>query len=189
MLNRCHKSNFTVHKYVTRICKRVYATIYIEDLVCVKHVECNQPYRTRFAFNEWYYCMINWFSFIYFYFLQRSFFMIISLRPSDAYMRPKTASSVQIMASRLDGAKPLSEPMLEYCCLDTWDQTSVKSQSKLIRFHSKNTFETIVCEMAAILSRPQYVIRRVRKLEILNNRVSAPFAISMLVHIDQVISS
>ena len=38
-----------------------------------------------------------------------------SLRPSDAYMRRWTGSSlVQIMASRLFGAKPLSEPMLEY---------------------------------------------------------------------------
>ena len=42
-----------------------------------------------------------------------------SLRPSDAYMRRWTGSSlVQIMACRLFGAKPLSEPMLEYC---NWD--------------------------------------------------------------------
>ena len=39
-----------------------------------------------------------------------------SLRPSDAYMRQKpNPSLVQIMACRLFGAKPLSEPMLEYC--------------------------------------------------------------------------
>ena len=39
-----------------------------------------------------------------------------SLRPSDAYMGRWTGSSlVQIMACRLFGAKPLSEPMLEYC--------------------------------------------------------------------------
>ena len=39
-----------------------------------------------------------------------------SLRPSDAYMRQSTMPSlVQIMACRLVGAKPLSEPMLEYC--------------------------------------------------------------------------
>ena len=38
-----------------------------------------------------------------------------SLRLSDAYMRRWTGSSlVQIMACRLFGAKPLSEPMLEY---------------------------------------------------------------------------
>ena len=34
-------------------------------------------------------------------------------------------------------AKPLSEPMLEYCYLDPWEQTSVKSQSKFIYFHSR----------------------------------------------------
>ena len=38
------------------------------------------------------------------------------LRPSDAYMRRWTGSSlVQIMACRLFGAKPLSELMLENC--------------------------------------------------------------------------
>ena len=36
--------------------------------------------------------------------------------PSAAYMRRSTGSAlVQIMACRLDGTKPLSELMLEYC--------------------------------------------------------------------------
>ena len=36
--------------------------------------------------------------------------------PIAAYMRPWTESTlVQIMACRLVGAKPLSEPMLEFC--------------------------------------------------------------------------
>ena len=44
------------------------------------------------------------------------FSWINSLRPSDAYMRQLTRPSlVQIMACRLDGAKQLSEPLLEYC--------------------------------------------------------------------------
>ena len=34
------------------------------------------------------------------------------------------------MACRLFGAKPLSEPLLEYCLLDPWEQTSVKFESK-----------------------------------------------------------
>ena len=34
---------------------------------------------------------------------------------------------VQIMACRLAGSKPLSEPMMEYCQLDPKEQTSVKS--------------------------------------------------------------
>ena len=36
------------------------------------------------------------------------------------------------MTCRLGGAKPSSEPMLEYCYLDPWEQTSVKSLSKFI---------------------------------------------------------
>ena len=43
------------------------------------------------------------------------------------YASENSPSSVQIMACRLDGVKPLSEPILEYCYLDPWDQTSVKS--------------------------------------------------------------
>ena len=37
-----------------------------------------------------------------------------------------TPSLVQIMSCRLISAKPLSEPMLEYCQLDPWEQISVK---------------------------------------------------------------
>ena len=38
------------------------------------------------------------------------------------------------MARRLDGAKPLSEPMLPYCAF----------------FNHENDFENVVCKMAAI---------------------------------------
>ena len=40
-----------------------------------------------------------------------------SLRPSEAYMRQyiNHQSMVQITVRRLVGAKPLYEPMLEYC--------------------------------------------------------------------------
>ena len=38
------------------------------------------------------------------------------------------------MACHLVGANPSSEPMMEYCYLDNWEQTSVKSQSKFIEF-------------------------------------------------------
>ena len=58
------------------------------------------------------------------------------------------------MVCHLDGAKPLSEPMLEFCKLDPCEQTSVKS--KFIYFQ-ENAFEIVVCETAAILSRPQCV--------------------------------
>ena len=41
------------------------------------------------------------------------------LMPSDAYMRRQPETSlVQIMACRMFGAKPLSEPKLEYCQLN-----------------------------------------------------------------------
>ena len=53
------------------------------------------------------------------------------------------------MACRLFGAKPLSQPKLGYCQLDSWEQTSLKFCSKLI-FIQENAFENIVCEMAAI---------------------------------------
>ena len=46
-------------------------------------------------------------------------FSINTLRPSDAYMRHYTRPSlVQMMACRLFGAKPSSEPMMIYCHLD-----------------------------------------------------------------------
>ena len=32
--------------------------------------------------------------------------------------------------------KPLSEPMMDYCYLESLAQTTVKSQTKVMRFHS-----------------------------------------------------
>ena len=63
---------------------------------------------------------------------------INSSPPSAAYMRQWTGSTlVQVMACRLFGAKPLPEPMLDYCQLDPWEQISVKSYSKFIYFNSR----------------------------------------------------
>ena len=45
------------------------------------------------------------------------------------------------MTRRLSGTKPLSEPMLEYCQLDPWEQTSVKSWSKYKTFIHENASE------------------------------------------------
>ena len=46
-------------------------------------------------------------------------FLINSLRPIDAYMCQQYGPSlVQIVACHLFGAKPLSEPMVEYWSLD-----------------------------------------------------------------------
>ena len=41
------------------------------------------------------------------------------------------------MACRLFSAKPLPEPMLAYCQLDSWEQISVKFQSEFYHFHSR----------------------------------------------------
>ena len=51
-------------------------------------------------------------------------------------MRRWTGSAwVQVMACRLFGAKSLPEPMLAYCQLDPYEQSSVKFQSKFKHYH------------------------------------------------------
>ena len=47
---------------------------------------------------------------------------------------------VQLMACRLFGAKPLPEPMLAYCQLDSREQISVKFESEFCHFHSRKCF-------------------------------------------------
>ena len=44
---------------------------------------------------------------------------------------------VPVMACRLFGAKPLLEPMLAYCLLDSWEQISMKFESEFYHFHSR----------------------------------------------------
>ena len=56
------------------------------------------------------------------------------------------------MACHLVGAKPSPEPMLKYCYLDHKEQISVIFTWNSNIFIQENTFESIVCEMAAILS-------------------------------------
>ena len=41
------------------------------------------------------------------------------------------------MAWRLFGARPLPEPMLAYCHLDSWEQISVKFESEFYHFYSR----------------------------------------------------
>ena len=64
---------------------------------------------------------------------------------------------VQIMICRLFGPKLLYEPILEYCLIYHWEQTSVKSYTKFMHFHSRKNIRNVVWKMAAILSRPQCV--------------------------------
>ena len=64
------------------------------------------------------------------------FLLYDSLRPSDAYMRHWTRSSlVSIMVCRLVSAKPLSKPTLTYSQLDPEEQTSIKFETMFARFH------------------------------------------------------
>ena len=47
------------------------------------------------------------------------------------------------MACHLFGAEPLPDPMPAYCQLTSWEQISVKFESKLIK---ENVFENVVCQ-------------------------------------------
>ena len=49
---------------------------------------------------------------------------------------------VQIMACRLDGTKPLSEPMVTYCQLEPKEHISMKFYLKFIYFHSRKCIWT-----------------------------------------------
>ena len=68
------------------------------------------------------------------------------------------------MAGRLTDAKPLSEPMLDYCQLDPCEHISMKIYQNTAIFIEENARENVVCEMASILSRPQCVNRHLSQL-------------------------
>ena len=61
------------------------------------------------------------------------------------------------MACRLVGTKPLSEPMLEYFHLTLRNILQWNFNRNSDIFIQENAFESVICEMAAILSRPQCV--------------------------------
>ena len=71
------------------------------------------------------------------------------------------------MACHLLGAKPLSEPMLQFCQLDHMEHISMKFYSKF--FIQGNALENADCQMTAILSRPQYIISSALAMEILQS--------------------
>ena len=66
-------------------------------------------------------------------------------------------SMIQIMARRLFGAKPLSELMRNIVYLTLRNKQQWNSNRNSNIFIQENAFESVVCEMAAILSRPQCV--------------------------------
>ena len=61
------------------------------------------------------------------------------------------------MACRLDGAKPLSEPMLTYCQVDPKEHISMEFYLNSNIFVQENAFKYVVLEMAVILWRPRCV--------------------------------
>ena len=78
--------------------------------------------------------------------------------PSPAYMRQWTGSAlVQVMACRLFGAKPLPEPMLAYCQLDSWEKFRWNSNRNSTISIQENAFENVVRNLTTIFSRPQYL--------------------------------
>ena len=64
---------------------------------------------------------------------------------------------VQIMACRLFGAKPLSEPMLGYCQLNPLNKIQWIFNRNTNLFIHENASQNIVCQKAAILSRGRWV--------------------------------
>ena len=83
-----------------------------------------------------------------------------SLKPSDAYMRQQTRSSlVQIRDCRLIGATLLSELVLDYYYLDSWEQISVYLNQSTTIFIQENEFENVDSKMAAICLGP-YILNR-----------------------------
>ena len=72
-------------------------------------------------------------------------------------LQPRS-SLVQIMACRLFGGNPLSEPMMYYCQLDPWEKNFSQIVLEIKTFSFKKIhLKNIVWKMSAILSRPQCV--------------------------------
>ena len=79
--------------------------------------------------------------------------------PSAAYMRQCIGSAlIEIMACRLFGTQPLSQPMLGYCQLDPCEQIRWNFNQNTQLFIQENAYENIICEMMAILSRGDELI-------------------------------
>ena len=70
------------------------------------------------------------------------------------YISVKHTILLQILACCLFGTKPLSEPMMPYCQLDSTEHISVKFYLNLEVFSQGNVLENVVYQMVAILSQP-----------------------------------
>ena len=82
---------------------------------------------------------------------------INSLRPNDANIRRKSDHYCMIMACRLVGAKPLSKPMRGYCFWTIRNKLQWNFNRNSYILIQENAFENVVCDMVAIMSRPQSI--------------------------------
>ena len=108
---------------------------------------------------------------------------IISSPPSAAYMRQWTRSElVQVMACRLFGAKPLPEPMLAFCQLDSWEHISVKFEWEFYNFLSKHAFGIVVCQTGGnfVQGEISYFIWPTRSRDILRRENTLPIGTSAI---------
>ena len=85
-----------LNEYLVDLRFCMYVETLAEGLITLKNAQCFRQNRLLWA------CILR--------------NMFNSLRPSGEYMHhPLKPSLIQIMTCRLDGDKPLSEPMVEYC--------------------------------------------------------------------------
>ena len=111
---------------------RISPCVFFEELIGVS-MNCIHHYATPLI-----YFLLNWFS---------ARLANSSPPTSAAYMYQWTRSAlVQVIACHLFGAKPLAEPKLDYCQLDSLKQISMKFESEFYHFHSTNAFEIVVCQ-------------------------------------------
>ena len=72
-------------------------------------------------------------------------FCAIILRWTSLNLTDDKSALAQVMAWCLFGTKPLPEPMLAYCQLNSWEQISMKFESEFYHFQ-ENAFENVVCK-------------------------------------------
>ena len=123
-------STLTIRTYVIRLC----GLIHHSGMNCVCcHPKHWYPIITVFSLPRWGYAFFGNFG----HGITNSFkFQHLNFHDA-AYVRQWIRSALfQILACRLFGAKPLSEPMLGYCEVCPYEQTSVKLESKYKTIHS-----------------------------------------------------
>ena len=80
---------------------------------------------------------------------------VVRSSPPVRYICVSESSQRWFNGNRLIGARPLSEPMLEYLQLDPWKNIQWNFNRNWYIFIQENAFENVVRKMAAILYRPQ----------------------------------